>query len=116
MTDENGTPLPVDVFRYKKKLIIIAPIAGITIEDITVAISEDILTIKGERKLEETISESDFFSKEVSWGEFSRSIVLPVNVDINKVAAFYKKGILRIEMPILEEDRSRVIPISLEDD
>lgn len=116
MTNDNGTPLAVDVFRHKNKLIILAPIAGITIEDINVAISDDILTIKGERKLEEDVSNQNYFSREVSWGKFSRSIVLPISVNIDKVAAFYKKGILRIELPIIEDDRSRVIPIIMDEE
>ena len=108
---DDSPPLPVDVFRKGDKLVILSPVAGVTIDDISVSITEDILTIKGNRQWEEEIQVADVFSQECYWGEFSRSIVLPVQVDIEKVAAFYKNGILRIEMPISADDRSRVIPI-----
>ena len=111
---DNSTAIPVDVYRSEAKLILLAPIAGVSIEDVSVSITEDILTIKGERHKPEQVSNNEYFSQECFWGEFHRSVVLPVNVDTEKVAAFYKRGILRIEMPILEEETTRVIPVRIE--
>jgi len=111
---EDAAPIPVDVYQSQNKLVILAPIAGITIEDISVSITDDILVISGMRKKPEEVQQSDYFSEECFWGEFNRSIVLPLNVDTNKVAAFYKRGILRIEMPILEEELTKVIPIKID--
>lgn len=111
--DESSTPIPVDVYQLQGKLVILAPIAGVTIEDISVTITDDILVITGVRHRPEAVNIGDYFSQECFWGEFNRSIVLPVNVDSNKVAAFYKRGVLRIEMPILDEERTRVIPVRL---
>ena len=112
----DSAPLPVDVFRSGDKLVILTPIAGVIIEDISVAITEDVLTISGDRKKPDEVSRQDHFSQECFWGEFSRSIVLPVTVNTNKVAAFYKRGILRIEMPIIEEEHTRVIPVKIEEE
>jgi len=111
---QDSAPMPVDIYQSQNKLVILSPIAGITIEDISVSITDDILVISGMRKKPETIDSANYFSQECFWGEFSRSIVLPVNVDTNKVAAFYKRGILRIEMPMLEEEQTRVIPIKID--
>jgi len=110
----SSTAIPVDVYRTEAKLILIAPIAGVTIEDVSVSITEDILTIKGNRHKPEAVPHGDYFSQECFWGEFSRSVVLPINVDTDKVAAFYKRGVLRIEMPVLEEEETRVIPVRIE--
>ena len=110
---EGSTPIPVDVYQANGKLIILAPIAGITIEDISVTITDDILVISGMRRKSEDVGMGDYFSQECFWGEFNRSIVLPVNVDSDKVAAFYKRGLLRIEMPIVEIDKTRVIPVKM---
>lgn len=115
-SSDDSAPIPVDVYRVKDKLIILAPIAGISIEDISVSITEDILTIKGNRFKPEEDNSADYFSQECFWGEFSRSIVLPVSVNTNKVAAFYKQGILRIEMPVIDEEKTRVIPIKIEEE
>jgi len=114
-TDHSSTPIPVDVYQHQNKLIILAPIAGVTIEDISVSITDDILVISGNRAKPEEVSHEDYFSRECFWGEFNRSIVLPVSVDSDKVAAFYKRGVLRIEMPIVDEERTRVIPVKVTD-
>ena len=111
--NDDSAPIPIDVYSVKDKLIILAPIAGISIEDISVSITEDVLSIKGTRNKPEEFSSQEYFSRECFWGEFSRSIVLPVAVDTEKVAAFYKKGVLRIEMPIIEEEKTRVIPVRI---
>ncbi|MDZ4216737.1 MAG: Hsp20/alpha crystallin family protein, partial [Candidatus Gracilibacteria bacterium] len=114
--NEKIAPIPIDVYQHKGKLVILAPIAGITIEDISVSISDDLLTISGAREQPDELKTGDLFSRECFWGEFSRSVVLPVSVDTNKVAAFYKRGILRIEMPMTEEEQTRVIPIKMEEE
>lgn len=113
---DDSTAIPVDVYRSGEKLILLAPIAGVTIEDVSVSITDDILTIKGLRHKPEQVPTTDYFSRECFWGEFHRSVVLPVNIDSDKVVAFYKRGILRIEMPILEEEGTRVIPVKIENE
>lgn len=113
-TPEDPTPsLAVDVYQSGGKLVILVPIAGISIDDMSVSITDEILTIQGRRKRPEEITPSDYFSQECFWGEFSRSVILPVEVDTNKVSAFYKKGTLRIEMPITQDEKTRVIPITI---
>lgn len=111
---DDSTAIPVDVYRSGDKLILLAPIAGVTIEDVSVSITDDILTIKGLRHKPEQVPATDYFSRECFWGEFHRSVVLPVNIDSEKVSAFYKRGILRIEMPILDDEGTRVIPVKIE--
>lgn len=113
---DGSTPVPVDVFRTRDKLVILAPIAGVTIEEISVSITDDILTISGNRSMDQDEKPESHFSQECFWGDFNRTIVLPVNVDSSKVAAFYKRGILRIEMPILDEEQTRVIPVKMQGD
>lgn len=112
---DDATPIPVDVYRTDDKLILLAPIAGVVAEDVSVSITDDILTMKGVRHRPEAVPKADYFSRECFWGEFHRSVVLPLNVDADHVAAFYKRGVLRIEMPILEEQATRVIPVKIEE-
>lgn len=111
---DDSTAIPVDVYRSGEKLVLLAPIAGVTIEDVSVSITDDILTIKGLRHKPEQVPGTEYFSRECFWGEFHRSIVLPVNIDSEKVSAFYKRGILRIEMPIVEDEGTRIIPVKIE--
>lgn len=88
--------LSVDVFETDKKIIIKSPIAGVKPENLDIAINNDMLTVRGERKQEEDVSEDDYLYRECYWGAFSRSIILPAEVDTNSVEAELKNGILTI--------------------
>lgn len=102
--------LVVDVFQTEKELFIQAPIAGVKAEDLDIEIEKDVLTIRGERK-NPTIDGADYFVKECYWGKFSRQIILPVEIDPNRVEAFLKEGILTITMPkLLKEKKRKIIP------
>ena len=103
--------LALDVFQTKDNIIILAPIAGVKLDDMVVQVADDVLTIKGHRHLETTINEEDYFTQECFWGDFSRSIVLPASVDSNRISAHFKDGVLRIEIPKIEKLRSKVIRI-----
>ena len=91
--------LSVDVYETPGKLIIVAPIAGIKLDDVNISLTEDVLTISGNRALEEEIKEDDYLIQECFWGEFSRSIVLPDNINADKISASFKDGVLRITIP-----------------
>ena len=91
--------LSLDVYDLPNDLLIIAPIAGVKLENINLSITEDILTISGKRDFELPLPQPDYLIQECFWGEFSRSIVLPDNVDSSKINASFKDGILRISLP-----------------
>lgn len=110
-TDNEEGQLALDVYQTKDNIVILAPIAGVKLDDMTVAVSDDVLTIKGKRHLEVTVAEENYFTQECFWGDFSRSIVLPASVDSNKITASFKDGVLKIEIPKIEKVRSKVIRI-----
>jgi HSP20 family protein len=97
--EEDIGQLSVDVYESPSELIIIAPIAGVKLSDINLSVTEDVLTISGKRQLEFKIAEDDYLIQECFWGEFSRSIVLPDNVDQSRILASFKDGILKITIP-----------------
>ncbi len=103
--------LALDVYQTKDNIVILAPIAGVTLDDMSVTVSDDVLTIKGKRELYAEIPEEDYFTQECFWGDFSRSIVLPASVDTNKIGASFKNGVLTIKIPKIEKVRSKVIRI-----
>ena len=103
--------LSLDVYQTQENIVILAPIAGVTLNDMTVSVNDDVLTIKGKRNLEIDISEEDYFTQECFWGDFSRSIVLPASVNTSKIAAYFKEGVLRIEIPKIEKIQSKIIRI-----
>lgn len=103
--------LALDVYQTDTHIVILAPIAGVKLEDMSVSVTDDVLTIKGERHSETTVNEENYFSQECFWGDFSRSIVLPASVDTNKITASFKDGVLKIQIPKIEKVRSKVIRI-----
>ncbi len=98
LQEEEGQ-LSVDVYQDKDNIIIKSTIAGVKPEDIDISISNDLITIKGKREMEETIKDEDYFYQECYWGSFSRSIILPMEVKADQAKAELKNGILTIVLP-----------------
>ncbi len=100
--EDNGEAdgqLTIDVYQTTTSIVIKSTIAGVKPEDVDVSISNDMITIKGERKQEEHIDEDSYYYQECYWGPFSRSIVLPMDVVTDKIDASLKNGILTIKLP-----------------
>jgi len=102
--------LAVDVYQTEVELIIQSAIAGVKPEDLDISLEGDVITIAGERKrpVEE---KGDYFSQECYWGKFSRQIILPVEVDPNKIEANLKDGILTIKTTKLQKEKKRRIMV-----
>ncbi len=98
--------LALDVYQKPECIIIKSTIAGSRPEDIDIAITNDMVTIRGKRHQEETISKEDYFYQECYWGSFSRSVVLPVEVNADESEAKIKNGILTIVLPKAKKNRS----------
>lgn len=103
--------LSVDVGQQNDKLVIVATIAGAKPEDISVNIHNDLLTIRGKREREIELKEDDYFYRECYWGNFSRTIVLPVDVLTDEAVATFKNGVLTIVIP--KESAKKKVPIKV---
>jgi len=108
--------LSVDVYQTKDAIVIKSTIAGVRPEDIDISINNDMVTIKGKRELESTISEDDYFYQECYWGGFSRSIILPVEIIADKVNASLKNGVLTISLPKAKKAQAFSIKVKEEND
>lgn len=111
--DEVGQ-LTLDIFQTKDEIVILAPIAGTAAKDVIVTVTEDVLTIKGERLSPYDIDEKDFLTKECFWGKFSRSIVLPKNANPREINATSKNNILEIRIPRLTSEKTKVVKINID--
>ncbi len=89
----------VDVTENDKEIKISAELPGLDEKDIDVSLQKDMLTIKGEKKEEKENKGKDYYRMERSYGSFSRTIPLPVEVETDKVEAKFKKGVLSITLP-----------------
>ena len=106
--------LALDIYQTPRHIVIVAPIAGVKLDDINVSVTEDVLTIKGKRHLEFDIPEEDYFTQECFWGDFSRTIVLPTAVDSTKINAAFKDAVLKITIPKTAQTKTKVVRIKSE--
>jgi len=97
--------LNVDVYQNQNEIIIKTMVAGVKPEDLDVAISRDMVTLKGKRENERTVADDDYFHRELYWGTFSRTIVLPQEIDVDAAEAIEKHGLLIIRLPKLDKNR-----------
>jgi len=95
---ENLVP-NLDVEETEKHFKITAELPGMDEKDVSVSLSKDTLTIKGEKKIEKEENKSNLHHVERSYGSFQRSVVLPAEVRKDKVEASFKKGLLTIILP-----------------
>lgn len=104
--------LAVDVFQTPETIVIKSPIAGVVPEDMDIAVNGDVVTIRGRRQQQETVAEHDYLFQECYWGGFSRSIILPTEVDVARVTAEMKNGILTVTLPKAKHQSVRVIRVT----
>ncbi len=104
--------LTVDVYQTDSEIIIKSTIAGITGDDLDIAVTNDTVTIKGRRQFDDGVKSPDYFYQEIYWGPFSRSIILPEEVDSDAARASLKNGLLTLILPKLAKTRTKKIKIS----
>lgn len=103
--------LTIDVYQTESDVVIKSTIAGVKPEDLDVSINNDMVTIKGERKNEEKVSNENYYYQECYWGSFSRSVVLPIEVIADKIEASLKNGILTIRLPKADTTKTKKIQV-----
>ena len=95
--------LPVDVYQTPSEVVIRTFIAGVRPDEINLSISRDMVVIEGARAERETIPDSDYFNRELFWGTFSRTILLPQEIDVDNSSASAKDGLLTLILPKLDK-------------
>jgi len=94
----------VDILNEEDNIILNIELPGVKKDDITINIKDKVLTIKGERKLENEEKKENYFRKERSYGSFNRSFNLSDDVLIDEVCADFKDGVLKVA---LQKDKAR---------
>ena len=103
--------IAVDIYELDNYYIIRAPIAGVKLSDLDIEVDGKVVTIHGKRTLPDDVPSEQYFLQECFWGNFSRSVTLPTNIDPKKVkATFSKDSILKILIP--KEDKVKIVRIS----
>jgi HSP20 family protein len=103
-TVEEGQ-LTVDVYQTPTDIIIKTIVAGLKPEDLDISISRDMVTIRGKREEVREASDDDYFHRELYWGTFSRTILLPEEIDVEASEATEKHGLLIVKLPKVDKRR-----------
>ena len=107
---EMGVPR-VDIIDRDDEILVRAEIPGVEKEDLGVSVTDDRVTIEAARTHQETEEKGDFYRREIAHGTFSRSLVLPAEVDGTKAKATFKGGVLELTLPKVEKTRRHSVPI-----
>ena len=97
---ERGTWMPpVDIYETESEIVLVAEIPGMDEKDVEVEVRDNILLLRGERKMENDVNKESYHRVERAYGGFQRSFTLPQSVDSGNIIATYSKGVLEIKMP-----------------
>jgi HSP20 family protein len=109
----SGWTPALDVYEDKDQFVVKAEVPGMKKDDIEVSLHDGSLTISGERKSERESTEAGVYRSERAFGRFQRTIDLPTSVDVSKVKADYRDGILSITLPKMEEAKPKKISVNV---
>ncbi len=111
---ESEGQLTIDVYQTPAEIIVESAIAGVNPDDIDIDATNDSITIKGSRHRDKEVKDEDYFYQECYWGRFSRSVILPQEVDPESAAVNFKNGILTVRLPKLNRQKSKKLKVKVE--
>ena len=110
----NGTWNPaVDVAEENDAYVVKMELPGVNKDDVKITLESNILTIQGEKKIENEVKHKNYHRTERSYGSFQRSFTLPVTVKNDRIDATYKDGILTVSLPKAEEAKPKQIEVEV---
>ncbi len=103
--------LTIDVYQTSDAIFIKTITAGVRPDELDISITRDMVTIRGERQMSQEVNDSDYFNRELYWGAFSRTVLLPEEVDVEEAEAEEKHGVLTIKLPKLDKNRETKLKV-----
>lgn len=103
--------LAVDVYQTSEAIIIQAMVAGVSSDELSVSATREMVTIKGKRSAPTGITPENYFYQELYWGAFSRTILLPAEIEADEVEATERHGLLTIKLPKLNKGKIKTVRI-----
>lgn len=109
--EEEEGELAVDIYQTPDQIVVKALVAGVKPDAIDISVTRDMVTIKGHREEHKEVTEENYFYKELYWGGFTRTILLPEEVDVDLAEASTNHGILLIRLPKINKDRKTTLKV-----
>jgi HSP20 family protein len=114
LRDEDAEPegeLTVDLYQTTSDVVIQTMVAGVKPEDLNISITREMVTIKGRRERPSDSPDAVYVHKELYWGAFSRTVMLPAEIDIEQSEAIERHGLLTLRLPKTDKDRTQKIKV-----
>ncbi|MBI2631270.1 Hsp20/alpha crystallin family protein [Candidatus Nomurabacteria bacterium] len=109
--ENDEAELTIDVYQTPTDIVIQTMVAGVKPDDLEISIARDTISIRGKREESRTIDEDNYFTKELYWGKFSRTITLPAEVEPEEVEATEKHGLLTIKVKKVDKEKKNSIRV-----
>ena len=109
--EEEEGQLTVDVYQTPSDMYVETMTAGVRPEDLHITITRDMITIRGKREQSRVVNDDDFFTRELYWGSFARTISLPAEVEPEEAEAIEKHGLLIIRLPKINKDKQTQLKV-----
>jgi len=109
--EEGEASLTVDVYQTPDEIIVEAMIPAVKPEDLDISISREMITIKGTRERHRSVEDDQFFFRELFWGTFSRTILLPQEIEPDTVDARERNGLLTIILPKSDKNKTHKVKV-----
>jgi HSP20 family protein len=103
--EEEEGQLSVDLYQTPTDIYVETMVAGVRPEDLQITITRDMITLRGKREQARTVNDEDFFTRELYWGTFARTISLPAEVEAEEAEAIERHGLLVIRLPKMNKDK-----------
>ncbi len=108
---EQEAELAVDVSQTPTEIVIKTMVAGVNPDELDVSISQEMVIIKGTRRESYQVDDNDYFHKELYWGSFARTILLPSEVKAEEAIAEFRHGLLTIKLPKIDKQKQTKLRI-----
>lgn len=109
--DEPGGELAVDVYQTGDAIVVKALIAGVQPNSVDINLTREMITVSGTRAEEREVEEDNYFQRELYWGSFSRTILLPEEVDVDLAEASEKHGVLMVRLPKINKKKEMKLKV-----
>jgi len=109
--EEQEGELSVDIYQTPDAIVVKALVAGVIPNSIDISLTRDMITIRGNREEHKEVEREDYFYKELYWGAFARTILLPEEIDVDEADASTNHGILVIRLPKINKERKTKLKV-----
>lgn len=114
ISNEPEGQLTIDVYQTPDDIVIESAVAGVRPEDLDINVTNDSITIRGKRHRDHKVRDEDYFYQECYWGRFSRSVILPQEVDPDSASVTFKGGILTVRLPKMNRQKTKKLKVKLD--